>query len=59
MRANIKLMASAGVKLLMGLVLVGLLIFLPAGTLCFFNGWLLVAVLFGKLYPFPRQFFAW
>ena len=39
-------MASAGIKLLMGLVLVGLLIFLPAGTLCFFNGWLLVAVLF-------------
>lgn len=46
MKANIKLMASAGIKLLMGLVLVGLLIFLPAGTLCFFNGWLLVAVLF-------------
>ena len=39
-------MASAGIKLLMGLGLVGLLIFLPAGTLCFFNGWLLVAVLF-------------
>ncbi len=39
-------MASAGVKLLMGLVLVGLLIFLPAGTMHFFNGWLLVAVLF-------------
>ena len=39
-------MASAGIKLLMGLVLVGLLIFLPAGTLHFFNGWLLVAVLF-------------
>ena len=46
MKANAKLMASAGIKLLMGLVLVGLLIFLPAGTLCFFNGWLLVAVLF-------------
>lgn len=46
MKANIKLMASAGVKLLMGLVLVGLLIFLPAGTMHFFNGWLLVAVLF-------------
>ena len=46
MRANIKLMASAGIKLLMGLVLVGLLIFLPAGTMHFFNGWLLVAVLF-------------
>jgi protein-S-isoprenylcysteine O-methyltransferase Ste14 len=39
-------MASAGIKLLMGLVLVGLLIFLPAGTLYFLNGWLLVAVLF-------------
>lgn len=46
MKADIKLMASAGIKLLMGLVLVGLLIFLPAGTLYFFNGWLLVAVLF-------------
>ena len=46
MKANAKLMASAGIKLLMGLVLVGLLIFLPAGTMCFFNGWLLVAVLF-------------
>ena len=46
MKANVRLMASAGIKLLMGLVLVGLLIFLPAGTLCFFNGWLLVAVLF-------------
>ena len=46
MKANVKLMASAGIKLLMGLVLVGLLIFLPAGTMDFFNGWLLVAVLF-------------
>jgi hypothetical protein len=33
MKADIKLMASAGIKLLMGLVLVGLLIFLPAGTM--------------------------
>ena len=46
MKANINLMASAGVELLVGLVLVGLLIFLPAGTMHFFNGWLLVAVLF-------------
>ena len=46
MKNRIKLMASAGIKLLMGLVLVGLLIFLPAGTMHFFNGWLLVAVLF-------------
>ena len=39
-------MVSAGIKLLMGLVLVGLLIFLPAGTMQFFNGWLLLALLF-------------
>lgn len=39
-------MVSAGIKLLMGLVLVGLLIFLPAGTMQFFNGWFLLALLF-------------
>ncbi len=43
-------MASAGIKLLMGLVLVGLLIFLPAGTIHFFNGWLLVALLFVPMF---------
>lgn len=43
-------MASAGIKFLMGLVLVGLLIFLPAGTLHFFNGWLLMAVLFVPMF---------
>ncbi len=46
MKANFGLMVSAGIKLLIGLVLVGLLIFLPAGTIRFFNGWLLIAVLF-------------
>ena len=46
MKANAKLMASAGIKLLMGLVLVGLLIFLPAGTMEYPGGWLLMAVLF-------------
>ena len=46
MKNRMKLMASAGIKLLMGLVLVGFLIFQPAGTIHFFNGWLLVAVLF-------------
>lgn len=30
----------------MGVVLVGILIFLPAGTLAFFNGWLLMGILF-------------
>ena len=46
MKADMKLVASAGIKLLLGLVLVGLLLFLPAGTIHFFNGWLLMAVLF-------------
>ena len=41
-----KLMVSAGIKLLMGLVLVGLLIFLPAGTMDYPHGWLFIAVLF-------------
>ena len=46
MKIDMKLMASASIKLLMGLVLVGLLLFLPAGTVHFFNGWILIAVLF-------------
>ena len=45
-----KLMASASIKLLMGLVLVGLLLFLPAGTVHFFNGWILIAVLFVPMF---------
>lgn len=50
MKADIGLLASAGIKLLMGLVLVGLLIFLPAGTMHFFYGWLLVALLFVPMF---------
>jgi protein-S-isoprenylcysteine O-methyltransferase Ste14 len=46
MKGKMKLMASAGIKLLMGLVLVGLLLFLPAGTMRFPGGWLFIAVLF-------------
>ena len=46
MKEKMKLMASAGIKLLMGLVLVGLLLFLPAGTMDYPHGWLFIAVLF-------------
>ena len=46
MKIDIKLLASAGIKLLMGLVLAVLLIFLPAGTMDYPNGWLFMAVLF-------------
>ncbi|MBE7027129.1 MAG: isoprenylcysteine carboxylmethyltransferase family protein [Ruminococcaceae bacterium] len=43
---NIKLLITALAKFLLGIALVGALIFLPAGTLTFFNGWLLVVILF-------------
>ena len=41
-----KLFVQAIVKYLAGVVLLGLLIFLPAGTLRFPNGWLLMGLLF-------------
>ncbi len=33
-------------KLLLGVILIGLLIFIPAGTISFLNGWVLMTVLF-------------
>ena len=44
-----KLLANALTKFLCGLLLVGLLIFLPAGTLQFTYGWLLIGLLFGPM----------
>lgn len=41
-----KLWLNALIKYLLGLILVGLLVFLPAGTLCFPHGWLFMGVLF-------------
>lgn len=43
---TLKLFFTAITKFLLGLALVGLLIFLPAGSLLFFNGWLLIGILF-------------
>lgn len=43
---NKKLFIQALFKFLLGIVLVGLVIFLPAGTASFFNGWLFMGVLF-------------
>ena len=43
---KIALFLSAAGKFLLGVLLVGVLIFLPAGTLAFWNGWLLMGVLF-------------
>ena len=41
---------SAMGKFFLGVVLVGLLIFLPAGTLAFFNGWLFLGILFVPMF---------
>ena len=41
-----KLLANALIKFTCGAVMVGLMIFLPAGTLHFAKGWLLMALLF-------------
>ena len=43
---NKKLFIQALFKFLLGIVLMGLVIFLPAGTASFFNGWLFMGVLF-------------
>ena len=41
-----KLFFQALIKYVFGVVIVGALIFLPAGTFSFFNGWLFMAILF-------------
>lgn len=43
---SIKLFFEAIIKIILGILLVGLLIFLPAGTFNYFNGWLLCGILF-------------
>ncbi len=41
-----KLLLRALIKYLCGLLLVGMLLFLPAGTLCYGGGWLFIGLLF-------------
>lgn len=43
---TMKLFSQAIAKFILGVALVGLLIFLPAGTPVFMNGWLLMGILF-------------
>ena len=47
---TVKLFVGAILKFLLGVVLVGVLIFLPAGTFAFFNGWLLMGILFVPMF---------
>lgn len=44
-----KLLAEALIKFFCGLLVVGLLIFLPAGTISYTYGWLLIGLLFGPM----------
>ena len=43
---NKKLFLQAIIKFLFGVLLVGLLVFLPAGTFRYFEGWLFMGILF-------------
>lgn len=45
-----KLFIQAVSKFVLGVILVGLMIFLPAGTLMFPNGWLLMEILFVPMF---------
>ena len=44
-----KLLRDAALKYVVGLLLVGALLFVPAGSLAFENGWLLIGLLFGPM----------
>ncbi len=41
-----KLFAQAIIKVISGVLLIGVLLFLPAGTFSYWNGWLLMGILF-------------
>ena len=43
---NVKLSIEAILKFILGVILVGLLIFIPAGTINYLNGWLFMGLLF-------------
>ena len=44
------LFAQALLKFFLGVVLVGVLVFLPAGTFDYWNGWLLMGILFVPMF---------
>ena len=47
---RMKLFLQALVKFLLGVIILGLLIFLPAGSLHFWQGWLLMGILFVPMF---------
>ncbi len=47
---NIKLFFEAIIKILLGVLILGLLIFMPANTINYWNGWLLMGLLFVPMF---------
>lgn len=47
---TLKLFISSIAKFLLGVLLVGMLVFLPAGTLHFLNGWIFMGILFVPMF---------
>ena len=47
---HIKLFSEAIMKVLLGILIIGLLLFLPAGTINYWNGWLLIGILFVPMF---------
>ena len=45
-----ELFLQAIMKFSLGVILVGLLIFVPAGTIAFWNGWLFMSILFVPMF---------
>ncbi|MBR2064391.1 MAG: hypothetical protein IJ971_06830, partial [Bacteroidales bacterium] len=47
---NKHLLTQALIKFLAGILLIGLLVFLPAGSVAYWQGWLLMGVLFVPMF---------
>lgn len=47
---SVKLFFEAIIKILLGFLIVGLLLFLPAGTMSYWNAWLLMGLLFVPMF---------
>ena len=47
---NFKLFFQAVIKLLLGIIIVGALLFIPANTFEYWNGWLFMGILFVPMF---------
>lgn len=47
---NIKLFFEAIIKVLLGTLIIGLILFIPANTIEYWNGWLLIGLLFVPMF---------